>query len=236
MDKGQLKTYKHIYFDLDRTLWDYDNNSREALSEIINNHNLISEIKNFEQFWDSFVTNNEKVWEMFTKGLINKDVFRVKRFELVLNDFGINNPQLAGLLNQEFLKLGPTKTLLVNGAIDILTYLKNQKYHLYVLTNGFTNIQNLKMKSSSILRFFDKVFTVDNTGSSKPNRKMFERAVKSVNAKKTECLMIGDELNTDILGAQNFGIDQVYFNPDNINHDLKPTYEIASLYELKNII
>ncbi len=231
-----LKTYRHIFFDLDSTLWDYNKNSIEALAEIIDNHGLIPTVKNIENFYKYFSKNNNKVWELYNNGLIKKDVLRNKRFEMTLNDFGIINPELAKKLNEDFLKLSPTKTGLIDGTIDILNYLKTKKYNLYILTNGFTHIQNIKIKDSQIHTYFHRIFTSDIIGTSKPHRKMFEYAVKSVNAKKMECLMIGDDLKIDILGAQNFGIDQVYFNPEKTAHNEHPTYEIITLSELKSIL
>jgi putative hydrolase of the HAD superfamily len=231
-----LKTYRHIFFDLDSTLWDYDKNSIAALAEIIDIHGLIPTVINVENFWKYFSKNNDTVWELYNNGLINKDILRNRRFEMTLNDFGINNPELAQKLNEDFLKLSPKKTALIDGTIELLTYLKSKKYNLYIITNGFTHIQNIKMKDSKINVYFERIFTADIIKSSKPHRKIFEYAVKSSNAKKKDCLMIGDNLKLDILGAQNFGMDQVYFNPKNITHNEHPTYEIGALSELKSIL
>jgi len=231
-----MTSYQHLFFDLDRTLWDYDKNSREALAEILENHGLIPMLQSFENFLTIFNRHNEEVWEEYKKGLISKEELRNKRFELTLKAYGMNDPPLAQKLNDDFLILSPKKTHLIEGAIDLLTYLKSKHYHLYILTNGFTYIQLTKMKESGLTIYFDQIFTSDKLGHTKPQRKMFEYAIKSVNAKKNRSIMIGDELQTDIIGAQNFGIDQVYFNPLNAPHDKHPTYEISNLAELKVLL
>jgi putative hydrolase of the HAD superfamily len=107
---------------------------------------------------------------------------------------------------------------------------------LYVLTNGFTQIQELKMESSGLNVYFEKMFTSENTRSYKPKRSIFEYAVKSVNARKVESLMIGDDLEADIIGAREFGMDQVFFNPAKMAHNESVTYEISDLLALKNIL
>lgn len=231
-----MNLYQHLFFDLDRTLWDYDKNASEALEEILENHGLMATIENFDNFWMYFEKHNNEVWDLFKNGQIDKEVLRNQRFELTLNDFGIDDSILAQKLNEDFLILSPKKSRLMDGAIEILTYLNKNRYRLYILTNGFTHIQQIKLKESGLQNYFDRVFTSDKIGTSKPHRRMFEYAVKSVNAKKKESLMIGDDLQVDILGAQSFGMDQVYYNPKKLIHSELPTYEIVNLSELKSIL
>ncbi len=232
----KVKIYRHLFFDLDRTLWDYDKNANEALAEILELHGLMPVFKNVEQFWKSFEKHNDELWDLYRNGIIKKEYLRDHRFELTMNDFGTSNPELAQKLNEDFLKLSPKKTGLVDGAIDLLSYLKTKRYRMHILTNGFTHIQNLKMKESGLQNYFEHLFTSDKIGTNKPNRRMFEYAVKCVNAKKSESLMIGDDLRVDILGAQGFGMDQVYYNPSILPHQENPTFEISSLSELKMIL
>ena len=233
---SKLTIYRHLFFDLDRTLWDYDKNATEALSEILEMQGLMPVFGTIENFWRSFDKYNDALWTKYRNGELTKEALRIQRFEKTFNDYGISNPELASKLNQDFLKLSPQKTTLVDGAIDLLSYLKSKKYHLYIITNGFTHIQNIKMRESGLQVYFEQLFTSDKVGANKPNRRMFEHAVKTVNAKKSESLMIGDDLQVDILGAKNFGIDQVYFNPQKLMHNEIPTYEISSLPELKLIL
>jgi putative hydrolase of the HAD superfamily len=127
------------------------------------------------------------------------------------------------------------QTALIPNAKYILKYLiKN--YSLYIITNGFMDVQLAKIKNSGLSGYFKKIFTSEHARSSKPNRGIFEYALKSVNARKKESLMIGDDLEIDIKGAREFGIDQVYFNPSGIRHNDRLTYEIHSLLELKDLL
>jgi putative hydrolase of the HAD superfamily len=107
---------------------------------------------------------------------------------------------------------------------------------MFIITNGFTHVQKLKVKHAGLEGYFERMFTSDNVGAHKPNRSMFAYCIQSVNARKSESLMIGDNLKVDILGAKNFGIDQVYYNPGKLSHSENVTFEIEHLLELKNIL
>lgn len=231
-----MKKYRNLYFDLDRTLWDYETNASEALSEIFQNFDLAPIFGSYVNFRMAFAKHNNALWSDFQKGKLKKETIRVRRFELALLEYSTINNKLAGELNDVFLTTSPRKAKLVPDTNEVLDYLRSKSYRLYILTNGFTQIQELKMKSSGLNLYFEKMFTSENTRSYKPKRSIFEYAIKSVNAKKVESLMIGDDLEADIIGAREFGIDQVYFNPGKSVHNEKITYEIHDLISLKNIL
>lgn len=230
------KRYKHLYFDLDRTLWDYETNASEALQEIFLTFELHLIFEEFKNFRNAFIKHNDTLWSQYQKGILKKEMLRVRRFELALLDFKHKNKDLAIRLNDHFLNISPRKAGLVQGAKEILEYLQGKAYHMYILTNGFQQIQEMKMEASGLNAYFQKMFTTEHTKSYKPKRAMFEYAIKSVNARKDESIMIGDDLEADIVGARNFGMDQVFFNTDKIKHTEKVTYEITSLEELKQIL
>lgn len=230
-----MTKYKNLFFDLDRTLWDYDNNANEALKEIFESFRLQAVCNNFDNFQKAFVKYNDALWEDYREGRIQKDSLRVRRFERILEDFG-SSTELAKAMNESFLNISPYKKKLMPGALDALGYLVNKNYRLYILTNGFTQIQTIKMESSGLDVFFEKMFTCENTFSHKPKSAMFHYALSSVNAKKRESLMIGDDLKVDIIGARESGIDQVYYNPNSITHQESVTFEIKALSELKDIL
>lgn len=231
-----MKNYKYLFFDLDRTLWDYDANASEALQEIYESKNLKDVCGTFQSFYTTFTLHNDNLWEDYREGRIQKDSLRVRRFELLLKDFGLDNKKLAEELNEYFLNSSPYKSRLVPGSIEVLGYLTNKGYKLYILTNGFTHIQTVKMQSSGLNIYFEKVFTCENTCSFKPRSDMFAHALNSVHARKKESIMIGDDLQVDIVGARNFGIDQIFFNPSNIPHQEKVTFEIKTLTEIISIL
>jgi putative hydrolase of the HAD superfamily len=230
-----LKAYKHIFFDLDRTLWDFDANSRAALTDVFRNHNLDRYFESPEPFIKAYHKHNELLWLQYREGRIKKDLFRSLRFELTLAEAKIDNPDLAKAIGEDYLHLSTEKTILFPYTHEILAYLQD-KYSLYILTNGFRETQLGKMKNCDLSKYFQHVFTSETIGFNKPNPKIFHWAMSSVNGRKEECLMIGDDFEVDILGAKSCGMDQVLFNPDKLVTNIKPSYEIESLIELKNIL
>jgi putative hydrolase of the HAD superfamily len=230
-----LIQYKHIFFDLDRTLWDFEKNSHETLSEIINEFSLSEEIKHRDDFIKAFNYYNERLWEFYRMGKIKKFLLRQERFRLLLNRYGIKNPELVARVSKYYLDKNPLKTSLIDHSKETLEYLSG-KYKLHIISNGFYDVQITKLINSGISRYFSKIFTSDRIGHAKPDVNIFEYAVRSLHAHKPECLMVGDDETNDIIGAKNAKIDQVYFNPKNISIKVQPTYEIRSLDELKAIL
>lgn len=231
-----MKKYQFLFFDLDRTLWDYENNAAAALHQLFANYNLQKYFPEFAVFINLFSKYNDFLWEEYREGRVHKDVLRILRFELCFKELGFEEPDLSRILNSDFLDISPKSSRLIPGTLEVLDYLKSKKYKLYIITNGFTQIQEVKMKYSGLDNYFDKMFTSENVGSHKPSKEMFDYCIKSVNAKKRESLMIGDDLKVDIIGARNNHIDQVYYNPEGIEHTEKVTYEIRNLLELKTIL
>lgn len=230
-----MKKYKHLFFDIDRTLWDYETNAREALKEMYILRKLEQYKIDFEAFVKEFNRYNELLWSKFRKGGIKKETLRDRRFYLTLKKLGIKNNDLALQLSADYIEFSPNKTNLFPDVIDTLTYLKD-RYHLHVITNGFNEVQFKKLKNCGIEHFFEKIVTSDNADSQKPHMKIFAFALSSVNARKQESLMIGDDWNLDILGAKAYGFDQVYFNPSGKINNGSATFEIASIGELKDIL
>jgi putative hydrolase of the HAD superfamily len=230
-----LAPYKHIFFDLDRTLWDFDSNSGEALSDIFNKYQLNRFFESLEPFVKAYHKHNEFLWNSYRDGQIKKETLRSQRFELALSEVEIVNPELAKALNEDYLILSTEKTILFPHTYEILNYLQ-KKYSLYILTNGFRETQFKKMKNCNLDKYFHHVFTSETIGYNKPHPKIFHWAMSSVNGRKEECLMIGDDIEVDIVGAKSAGMDQVYFNPGKLAIKEKPTYDIVSLIDLKEIL
>ena len=234
-DNNIMKRYKHLFFDIDRTLWDYETNAREALREMhekreLNNHSI-----KFDDFVREFTRYNELLWAKFRHGQIKKPALRDRRFYLTLKKLGVENNDLALLLSADYIELSPNQTNLFPEVIETLEYLK-PKYHLHIITNGFNEVQFKKLRNCGIEHFFEKIVTSDNAQSQKPNMKIFEYALTSVNAKKIDSLMIGDDWDLDIMGAKSYGFDQVYFNPFLNKQESKATFEIADIGDLRAIL
>jgi putative hydrolase of the HAD superfamily len=228
--------YKHLFFDLDHTLWDFDANARLTLHEIYHGHELANiGVHDFELFHKNYIIHNNHLWDKYRKGLLKVDELRWKRMALTLLDFKIGDETLAKALGDRFLDLLPSRTLLFPFAIEMLEYLTNKGYDLHLITNGFEKTQHCKLKHSGLAGFFKEVITSEGSNSIKPKKEIFEFAFKLTNSAPEKSIMIGDSIEADIQGAINAGIDQVHVNHSNETCDVKPTYTIYSLEELSSI-
>ena len=206
------KKYTHLFFDLDNTLWDFTSNSYQALFATLSQLNLLNKIGSYDQFFKIYSEENDRLWELYRNRKRTKQELRIQRFEAAFARIGIDPRVDGALLNETYFTEMLNQNKLIDGAQQLLDHLHG-KYELAIITNGFTEVQYDKLKKSNITRYFRKVFISEEIGASKPGRKIFEHALKSMNAPKKSTLMIGDNWDTDILGASKFGIDQVYFNP-----------------------
>ena len=232
--------YKHLFFDLDHTLWDFEANSRQTLEEIYHSLALGEKgIHDFDLFHKNYLAHNEKLWERYRNGYIKVDELRWKRMWLSLLDFKIANETLAREMGVLFLDKLPTRKILFPHTFELLDYLVEKKYNLHLITNGFETTQHSKLKNSGLDKYFTAVVTSEGSNSLKPHKEIFEYAFQKTNALPHESIMIGDAMDVDILGAMNAGIDQVHVNhltsePVSINEKF-PTYTVYSLEELKGI-
>lgn len=231
-----MKGYTAILFDLDHTLWDYEKNSRETIGEIFSQFSLDRELgASFEDFHDTFQEINMDLWSRYDKGLIPREVIRKDRFATIISRFGKESKTLSEKLSDAYVEQSPKKGNLIQDALMILDYL-HPKYPLFVVTNGFEEVQFTKVKSSGIEHYFREIVISDRVGHKKPSREIFDYVAGRYNIPHQSMLMIGDNLLTDIAGAKNAGIDAVFFNPYGNPHDAEITYEIKALQELKGII
>jgi len=228
-----MKEYRCVFFDLDHTLWDYETNSEEALHELYDKYNLNG--GSFKEFFDSFVKINTAIWNDYDRGLIGRDVIRNERFDRIFQSVGINDRELSLQFSAEYIQESPKKSNLVAHAKDVLDYL-HPRYPMYIITNGFEEIQSTKLSSSGITDYFKGVVTSARAGCKKPEKEIFEFALRENGFACGESIMIGDNLLTDIAGAKNACVDTVYYNPYKLPHDHEVTYEISSLKELLTIL
>ena len=228
--------YKHLFFDLDHTLWDFETNSRHTLDELYDNMHLKSKgIDDFEAFHRRYLVHNDQMWERYRKGFIKVDELRWKRFWLTLLDYKIGDENLAREMAVHFLDLLPTRTALFPGTTEVLDYLVQKKYDLHLITNGFEKIQHRKLKFSGIDKYFIEVITSEGSNSLKPHKDIFDFAIQKAKADARHSIMIGDDPEVDIKGAMNAGIDQVFVNYTKKEIDFKPTFIVTSLSQLKEI-
>ena len=229
--------YRHLFFDLDHTLWDFDANARVTLESLYEELQLKERgVHDFELFYRNYLVHNDKLWERYRKGFIRQDELRVKRMWLALLDFKIADDKLSKAMSILFLEKLPTRTILFPHTKEILQYLKDKSYQLHLITNGFEKVQHSKLKYSGLDTFFEEVITSEGSNSLKPNKEIFDYALQKTGATINNSIMLGDTLDADIQGAINAGMDQVFVNHLGITEmDIKPTYVVNSLKELEQI-
>jgi putative hydrolase of the HAD superfamily len=228
-----MKEYKHIFFDLDHTLWDYERNANETLNELFEEFELANKKVVLSSFFEMYRVVNASLWRKYNSGKITKDGLRETRFYQTLGTLGLNDRNLALTMEDRFLELCPTKPHILPNTIEILEYLKG-KYQLHIITNGFKGSSEDKLRSSGILHYFIEVVTSECFQSIKPSPGIFEYALKKSNAVLKESVMIGDNLETDIQGAKNVGMDHIYYNPHRRSHKESIQIEISDLIELQD--
>lgn len=228
--------YRHLFFDLDHTLWDFEANAHATLSTLYEDLQLKERgIHDFNLFYKNYLAHNDRLWDHYRKGQIKQDELRVKRMKLALLDFRIADEELSQKMNVLFLDLLPTRNLLFPYTKEILQYLMNKNYELHLITNGFETVQHSKLKYSGLDHYFKEVITSESSNSIKPNKEIFEYAFQKTNADPSTSIMIGDTIEVDIQGAINAGIDQVFVNHTKITPAIKPTYTVNTLKELEGI-
>jgi YjjG family noncanonical pyrimidine nucleotidase len=229
--------YKHLFFDLDHTLWDFEKNSAECLADIYDVFKFKDlNISSLDAFQQEFSVVNKHYWSLLESNQITHHELRQRRFRDTLINLGADIDENFGLeINEYFLDLLPRKAHLIDGAVELLEYLL-PNYELHIISNGWQDIQVNKMKSSEIHHYFGEIITNELAGTRKPDRRIFDYAVEVTKATLAESLMIGDNYEADILGAISANMDTVFYNPDNIPIGQKPTFEIKRLIELKEIL
>ncbi len=229
------KTYRHLFFDLDHTLWDFDKNSETVLQKLFVDFDLPARgITDFKPFFEAYKIHNNRMWERFRNGFMKREDLRWKRLWHTLLDFKIGDAKLANAMSEAYLELLPAQTLLHPFAKELLAHC-NERYTMHLITNGFEKTQWMKLHNSGIASFFKEVITSEKCNRPKPHREIFDYALQVSNACAADSIMIGDALDIDILGAENAGWDQVFYNPSKLLHNRKPTYEVACFSELMKV-
>lgn len=231
-----MARYNCIFFDLDHTLWDYETNAADTLTEIYHQFELHRKgVPDSVSFLSTFKEVNTQLWELYDTGKIHRDVIRFERFHRILQQLGVNDDDLAHQLSEFYIAESPKKGALIANAPEVLEYL-HKKYPLFIITNGFEEIQSTKLTSGGITHYFKSVITSARAGHKKPSREIFDFALNENGFKAHEAIMIGDNLLTDIAGARNAKVDTVLFNPLKTPHPEKVNYEIHDLRDLMTIL
>ena len=231
-----MQRYKNLFIDLDDTIYDFSGASRESFRETYDLLHYERYFDSFEHYLSLYEPYNLELWRIYGEGKITKEELNRRRYSHPLECVGVNDQQLADTFCREALGRIPTKGPLMPGALELLEYLR-PKYNMYILSNGFKELQSRKMRTAGIDGYFDALILSEDIGVNKPNRELYEYALAKTGSKLSESLMIGDMFDTDIVGAANIGMDQMYYNPkEKKGHAFTPTYEVTHLLQIKEIL
>jgi len=228
---------KNVFFDLDNTLWDHRKNAYLTVKDTFEEKEIQTLYGvNFEDFHKKYDEINEALWVLLRDGKITKEYLKEKRFPNTFAELGIDNLPLAKYFEDNFLDNEILHSKLVNGAKEILEYLKEKGYNLHIISNGFVEVTHKKIQTSGIGSYFKTIVTADDINARKPNPKIFEYSLSKANAEKDNSILIGDDYIADAKGAQNFGIDVIFFNSLNENISEDELKIISSLEEIKKFL
>lgn len=231
-----MMKYKSLFIDLDDTLWDTYHNNKECLEEVYTAHHFDRYYASFEAFFAIYWPHNELLWKQYRAGEIDRQTLIIDRFRYVLRPLGIEDTQSVLAVNNDFLQRTTTKTGLVPGAIELLEYLR-PSYRMYILSNGFREVQDKKLRNSGLAPYFTRMILSEDAGIQKPHKGIFDFALINTNSRRNETLMIGDCFEADIFGAHQSRIDQLWFNPQDLPpQEFTPTYTVKRLEEIKGIL
>jgi putative hydrolase of the HAD superfamily len=231
-----VKRYRHLFFDLDHTLWDFRTNSRATLTELYHELDLPGHgVAAIEGFIEAYEEINAALWRGYSAGHVDKDVLRVLRFRTVLLQFGVKNDRLARSISEAYIERCPRKPGLMPGALELLGSLR-PRFVLHIITNGFRETQHTKLQHSGLTGYFTTTVTSEQAGARKPDARIFSYALRHARAETGNSLMIGDDLTADIGGARNAGIDQVLFDPYDKHQGEEATHRVAHLSGLLSLL
>lgn len=223
---------KHLFFDLDRTLWDFEKNSESALRQLFTELGLNQQISDFEDFHSEYKQQNATLWRKYGKGEIKKEFLRSERFRATLDYFQIEDNPLVERLSDGYVEISPRQTHLFPDAIETLETLSNEGYRLHIITNGFKEVQFIKLDKAKLSPYFDLILCSEEVGHNKPSPHIFQHALKHTGAKTNLSVMIGDDYEVDIAGARNFGMHAILFDPYDEKRHLEDEGRIQYLNEI----
>ncbi len=255
--------YRYFLFDLDRTLWDFDKNAKSALFKLVDSQQLthLFGVNDKEAFFHQYEVINQGLWKQYERGEILKEELRCNRFQFTLQQILDTAP--AGSLpahsfsqeelhnfslkfGEKYLEFMSMETTLIEGAEDVLRYIKGNGGKVAIISNGFKGVQYRKLNTTPLHKYTDAVVVSEEAGAMKPSPIIFRKALEAIcgeeyykeapSRARNEAIMVGDDFDNDIEGAQIFGIDQFYFNPYNKECDGGPTYSSSSLRDLLECI
>lgn len=228
-----------VWVDLDDTVWDFSGNSWDTLGELYYQEGLDHYFTSVDDWREKYLACNHSLWPLYNEGKITKEYLQLERFRRVLDEAGYPQEQIvekARALDPLYLSILGTKSRLVAGAREMLQYLKSKGYKIGMISNGFYEVQHRKMRSSDIDHFFDVVVLSDDIWVNKPDRRIFDYALRKAGADASSSVIIGDNPDTDIAGALKAGWKAVFFNPKRCSNVDERAFVVSDLKEIQALL
>ena len=228
---------RHIFFDLDNTLWDHRKNAVLTLNDLFEKQQINAKFDiAFEDFHARYNEVNEDLWVKIRDGIIDKDFLRKRRFYDTFSHFGINDEERSDFFEKHFLDEIINYNELVPGATEILDYLSAKGYQLHIISNGFDEVNFRKVQNSGIEKYFGAIVNADDARAMKPDERIFEYALLQANAELSETILIGDDWVADIQGGKSFGLDVIFFDSLNEGRTEEGLKVVTDLLEIKKYL
>ena len=231
--------HRNIFIDLDDTIWDFTANSHVSLEIMYRDLDIARIYPDYDAFSSAYYAKNSELWALYHHGKIEKDFLIIERYAHLLRTIGYNDidNHLAQRMNEYYLDTLAQQTQLVPYAIELLDYLTQRGYNLYILSNGFIEVQHKKLQSAGIGDYFKRMVLSDEIGINKPDRRLFDYALEVTHSQAADTLMIGDNYDADILGAMQAGWGQIYFDRNHRGITAQePQHTVHSLKEVMDIL
>lgn len=225
------QTINHLFFDLDRTLWDFETNSKSVLKILYKEYELNKHFDVFELFFKQYKQVNEQMWQQYYKKEVTKEDVRLLRFYHTIG----KNKERCAQMSQDYIEMSVLQTALFPHTHETLAELKKRGYTLHIITNGFTEVQHKKLRNCKLENYFDTVTTSENAQHHKPDARAFKFALQKADTTAQQAAMIGDDLITDIQGANAAGLFSIYFNPNRYTTPHEADKEVQELKSLLQI-
>ncbi|HNS42590.1 MAG TPA: YjjG family noncanonical pyrimidine nucleotidase [Taishania sp.] len=227
---------QNIFFDLDKTLWDFETNSERALKYLFDSTQDKHQLPSFHKFLQIYKEVNATLWVKYGKKKITKEELRTNRFKTTFFKLGLFNNEISQYFEEEYIRISPLQTTLFPNTIETLKMLQNDDYQMHIITNGFKEVQYIKLENSGLLPFFDKIICSEEVGVNKPNIEIFQHALQLANAKAEKSVMIGDDWEVDVMGAERAGMHGVHFDAEKKYQRSKVENRIHNLNELPDLL
>jgi len=228
-----MRRYDWILFDADNTLFDFDLAAKNAFKAMLVHFKIVQTPVHYP----TYIQVNNQCWKEFEHGQITATELRTKRMEMFLNAIG--EYRIPSEMNDYYLQKLSEGSVLIDGALDLINQLLAQQFKLAIITNGLKEVQRPRIAAANLTQAFETIVVSDEIGFAKPANDFFEYTFQQINhPEKTSALVVGDSLNSDIKGGNDFGVNTCWYNPKNKTSDekIKPTYEIKVLKELIGIV